>query len=45
LPDGNALIGILAEETHDHIVRVALPLILAADQVDWITAQFAAVLR
>jgi len=36
--------GLLAKETHDHIIRVAPPLILTADQADWITAQFAAVL-
>lgn len=36
--------GLLAKETHDHIIRVAPPLILTADQADWITEQFAAVL-
>jgi len=36
--------GLLAKETHDHIIRIAPPLILTADQADWITEQFAAVL-
>jgi ornithine--oxo-acid transaminase len=38
-------LGLLAKETHDHTVRIAPPLILTADQADWIAAQFAAVLR
>ena len=36
--------GLLAKETHDHTIRIAPPLILTADQADWITDQFAAVL-
>ena len=37
--------GLLAKETHDHTIRIAPPLILTADQADWITDQFAAVLK
>jgi ornithine--oxo-acid transaminase len=37
--------GLLAKETHDHTIRIAPPLILTADQADWIAEQFEAVLR
>jgi ornithine--oxo-acid transaminase len=40
-----AVRGLLAKETHDHIIRISPPLILSADQADWIVEQFAAVLR
>jgi ornithine--oxo-acid transaminase len=36
--------GLLAKETHGHIIRITPPLILTADQADWIAEQFAAVL-
>jgi len=36
--------GLLAKETHDHIIRIAPPLILTEDQADWIAEQFEAVL-
>ena len=36
--------GLLAKETHDHTIRIAPPLILTADQADWIAEQFAATL-
>jgi ornithine--oxo-acid transaminase len=36
--------GLLAKETHEHIVRIAPPLILTDDQADWIADQFEAVL-
>jgi ornithine--oxo-acid transaminase len=36
--------GLLAKETHQHTIRVAPPLILTADQADWIAEQFAAAL-
>jgi ornithine--oxo-acid transaminase len=36
--------GLLAKETHDHTIRIAPPLILTADQADWIAEQFAAAL-
>jgi ornithine--oxo-acid transaminase len=34
-------LGLLVKETHDHTIRVAPPLVLTADQADWIVAQFA----
>jgi ornithine--oxo-acid transaminase len=34
-------LGLLAKETHEHIIRIAPPLILGQDQADWITEQFA----
>jgi ornithine--oxo-acid transaminase len=37
--------GLLAKETHDHIIRIAPPLVLTADQADWIAEQFAGVLK
>jgi ornithine--oxo-acid transaminase len=37
--------GLLAKETHDHTIRITPPLILTADQADWIAEQFAAVLK
>jgi ornithine--oxo-acid transaminase len=37
--------GLLAKETHEHTIRIAPPLILGADQADWIAEQFEAVLR
>ena len=37
--------GLLAKETHEHTIRIAPPLILTADQADWIGDQFEAVLR
>jgi len=36
--------GLLAKETHDHTIRIAPPLILTAEQADWIAEQFEAVL-
>ena len=40
-----AVRGLLAKETHDHIIRISPPLILSAGQADWIAEQFAAVLK
>jgi ornithine--oxo-acid transaminase len=37
-------LGLLAKETHAHTIRVAPPLVLTADQADWIAEQFAAAL-
>ncbi|MDR6755491.1 ornithine--oxo-acid transaminase [Mycoplana sp. BE70] len=37
--------GILAKDTHGDTIRIAPPLVINADQVDWAVAQFAAVLR
>jgi ornithine--oxo-acid transaminase len=36
--------GLLAKETHSHTIRVTPPLILTADQADWIAEQFKVVL-
>jgi ornithine--oxo-acid transaminase len=27
--------GILAKDTHEHTIRIALPLVITSDQVDW----------
>lgn len=37
--------GLLCKETHDHTIRVAPPLVITADQVDWIVEQFDTALR
>lgn len=37
--------GLLAKDTHNHTIRITPPLILTADQADWIVEQFTAVLR
>jgi len=37
--------GLLAKETHDHTIRIAPPLVITADQVDWAVEQFAAVFK
>ena len=36
--------GLLCKETHDHTIRVAPPLVITADQIDWIVEQFEAAL-
>src|SRR5437763_543119 len=36
--------GILAKDTHEHTIRIAPPLVITSDQVDWALEQFAAVL-
>jgi ornithine--oxo-acid transaminase len=33
-------LGILAKETHDHTIRIAPPLVITADQVDWAVERF-----
>ena len=37
--------GLLCKETHDHTIRVAPPLVITADQVDWIVEQFGMALK
>jgi ornithine--oxo-acid transaminase len=37
--------GILAKDTHDHTIRIAPPLVISADQVDWALEQIGATLR
>ncbi|MGR0186590.1 ornithine--oxo-acid transaminase [Azospirillum aestuarii] len=36
--------GVLAKDTHDHTIRIAPPLIITREQVDWALEQFDAVL-
>ena len=36
--------GILAKDTHEHTIRIAPPLVITSDQVDWALEQFAAIL-
>jgi ornithine--oxo-acid transaminase len=37
--------GILAKDTHEHIIRVVPPLVITSDQVDWALDRFGATLR
>jgi ornithine--oxo-acid transaminase len=37
--------GILAKDTHEHTIRVAPPLVITSDQVDWALDRFGATLR
>jgi ornithine--oxo-acid transaminase len=37
-------LGVLAKETHDHTIRIAPPLVITADQVDWAVERFATAL-
>ena len=37
-------LGLLAKETHEHVIRIAPPLILSRLQADWIAEQFESVL-
>jgi len=36
--------GILAKDTHEHTIRIAPPLVITSDQVDWALVQFATIL-
>ena len=36
--------GVLAKDTHEHSIRIAPPLVIIEDQVDWALEQFEAVL-
>ncbi|TCU78788.1 ornithine--oxo-acid transaminase [Bradyrhizobium sp. R2.2-H] len=36
--------GILAKDTHEHTIRIAPPLVITNDQVDWALEQFATIL-
>jgi ornithine--oxo-acid transaminase len=36
--------GLLCKETHEHTIRIAPPLMIRPDQVDWVVEQFGAVL-
>ncbi len=37
--------GILCKETHDHVIRIAPPLVITRDEIDWACERFAKVLR
>ena len=37
--------GLLCKETHDHIVRIAPPLVIGRDDIDWALERIAKVLR
>jgi len=37
--------GILCKETHDHVIRVAPPLVITREEIDWALERFAKVLR
>jgi ornithine--oxo-acid transaminase len=37
--------GILAKDTHGHTIRIAPPLVITSDQVDWALEQIGSVLR
>jgi ornithine--oxo-acid transaminase len=38
-------LGLLAKDTHDHTIRIAPPLVITSDQVDWACETLAAALR
>ena len=37
--------GLLCKETHDHTIRIAPPLVITDDQIDWLVGQFEVVLQ
>jgi ornithine--oxo-acid transaminase len=37
--------GILAKDTHEHTIRVAPPLVISSDQVDWALERIEATLK
>jgi len=37
-------LGVLCKETHDHVIRIAPPLVITRDEIDWAFAQFQRVL-
>jgi ornithine--oxo-acid transaminase len=37
--------GLLCKETHEHTIRIAPPLVITGDQIDWLVEQFEAVLQ
>ena len=37
--------GLLAKDTHEHTIRIAPPLIITADEVDWAADLFARALK
>ncbi len=37
--------GVLCKETHDHVIRVAPPLVITQEEIDWACERFAKVLK
>jgi ornithine--oxo-acid transaminase len=37
-------LGVLCKETHDHVIRIAPPLVITREEIDWAFAQFQRVL-
>ncbi|MGB8432204.1 MAG: aminotransferase class III-fold pyridoxal phosphate-dependent enzyme, partial [Pseudolabrys sp.] len=37
--------GLLAKDTHEHTIRIAPPLVISSDQVDWALERIEATLR
>ena len=37
--------GVLAKDTHEHTIRIAPPLVITSDQVDWALEVIGATLR
>lgn len=38
-------LGVLCKETHDRVIRIAPPLVITTDEIDWALERFARVLR
>jgi ornithine--oxo-acid transaminase len=38
-------LGVLAKDTHDHTIRIAPPLVITSEQVDWVCEMLVAALR
>ena len=38
-------LGVLCKETHDHTIRIAPPLVITSDEVDWAVERFAEALK
>jgi ornithine--oxo-acid transaminase len=38
-------LGVLCKETHDHTIRIAPPLVITSDEVDWAVEQFTRALK
>jgi len=38
-------LGVLCKETHGQVIRLAPPLVIEKDEIDWVVAQFRQVLQ
>jgi ornithine--oxo-acid transaminase len=38
-------VGVLCKETHDHVIRIAPPLIITREEIDWAFERIASVLE